>query len=66
MGKRGIKGLKARVGRQCCISRGRASLNSGGIQVGGVQGGSHSDTTRYNGGSYSVTSRDTAGEKLQE
>ena len=32
---RGIRGLKARMGRKCSISRG-GRLNSGGIQVGGV------------------------------
>ena len=44
MGETGIRGLKARVGRECCINRGRASwsrLKSGGIQAGGVREGSH-------------------------
>ena len=50
MGRRGIRGLKTMVGRECSISRGEARLYSGGIHVGGVQGGSHS-----------VTSRDVAG-----
>ena len=49
MGQRGIVGLKTRVGWKCSISRGRARLYSGGIQTRVVQGGSHS-----------VTSRDTA------
>ena len=31
-----IRGLKASVIRECCISRGGARLNSGGIQAGGV------------------------------
>ena len=41
-GKR-ITGLKARVERECCISRGRPGLNSGGIQAGGVRRESHSN-----------------------
>ena len=55
MGRREIRGLKTRVGRECSISRGSARLYSGGIQIGGVRGRSHS-----------VTSRDAAGGKLQE
>ena len=55
MGRCGIRGLKMRVGWECSISRGGARLYSGGIHVGGVQGGSHS-----------VTSGDTAGGALQE
>ena len=43
MGRWGIRGLETRVGRESSISRGRARLHSGGIHVGGVQGGSHSD-----------------------
>ena len=35
MGKKGIRGMKARVGRKCCTSRARARLNSEGIQAGG-------------------------------
>ena len=35
MGRRGIRGLKMRLGQKC-ISRGGARLNSGGIQAGGV------------------------------
>ena len=50
MGRRGIRGLKTRVGRECSISRRRARLYSGGIHVGGDRGGSHS-----------VTSEDTEG-----
>ena len=41
MGGRGIRSLKARVGRECCISRRDARLNSRGVQAGGVPGGSH-------------------------
>ena len=55
MGRRGIRDLKTRVGRECSINRRRARLYSGGIRVGGVQGESHS-----------VTSGDTAGGQLQE
>ena len=55
MGRRGIRGLKTRVGREGSISRPGARLYSGGIHVGGVRGGSHG-----------VTSWDTAGEQLQE
>ena len=40
MGRRGIRGLKTRVGRECSISRRRGRLYSGGIHVGGVRGGS--------------------------
>ena len=44
MGGRGMRGLKALVGWECCISRGGQidGLNSGGIQAGAVLGGSHS------------------------
>ena len=59
MGGKRIRGLKARVGRECFISR-RARwtrLSSGGIPGGGVQGGSHS-TSRYE---ISRRSRDAAG-----
>ena len=45
MSRREIRGLKTRVGRECSISRGRARLYSGGIQVRGVQGRSHSATS---------------------
>ena len=55
MGRWGMKGLKARVGRECIVSRGGARLYSGGIHVAGVRGESHS-----------VTSGDTAGGQLQE
>ena len=41
MGRRGIRGLKTRVGQKRCISRGGGRLYSGGIHVGGVRGGSH-------------------------
>ena len=50
MGRRGIRGLKTRVGQECSISREGVRLYSGGIHVGGVRGGSHS-----------VTCGDTAG-----
>ena len=49
MGRRGIRSLETRVGRECSISRGRVRLYSGGIHV-GVRGVSHS-----------VTSGDTSG-----
>ena len=50
-----MRGLKTRVGREGSISREGARLNRGGMQVGGVRGGSHS-----------VTSRNAAGGQLQE
>ena len=34
MGRRGIRSLETRVGRECSISRRRARLYSGGIRVG--------------------------------
>ena len=40
----GDKSLKTRVGRESGVSRGVARLHSGGIHVGGVQRGSHSDS----------------------
>ena len=66
MDKRRIRGLKARVGWECGISRGGARFNNGGIQAGGVREGSHNVTMRFNGrshsgGSHNVTSRDAAG-----
>ena len=44
MGGRGIRGLKAGVERESCIGTGGiwARLNSGGVQPGGIRGGSHS------------------------
>ena len=45
MDRRGIRGLKTRVGRECSISRLKARLYSGGIHVGGVRGESHSVTS---------------------
>ena len=36
-----MSGLKTRVGREGSISREGARLNRGGMQVGGVRGGSH-------------------------
>ena len=44
MGKWGIRSLEMRVGRESSISRGGARLHSGGIHVGGVRGGSQSDS----------------------
>ena len=44
MGRCGIRGLETWVGRECSISRGVARLCTGGVHVGGVQGGSHSVT----------------------
>ena len=41
-----IKGLETRVGRESSVCRGGARLHSGGIHVGGVRGGSHSDLAR--------------------
>ena len=57
MGRRRIRGLKARVGRECCICRKGARLDSEGIQAGGVQRRSHSAVSR---------SRETAGGQLHE
>ena len=44
MGRWGIRSLETRVGRESSISTQRAGLYSGGIRVGGVRGGSHSDS----------------------
>ena len=44
MGRWEIRSLETRVGRESSVSRGRVRLYSGGIHVGGVQGGSHSVT----------------------
>ena len=38
MGQRGVRSLKARVGRECSISRRSARLYSGEIHVGEIQG----------------------------
>ena len=47
MGRWGIRSLETRVGQECSISRGGTGFHSGGIRVGGVQGGgSHSVTAR--------------------
>ena len=43
MGRWGIKSLETRVGRESSVSKGGARLHSGGINVGGVRRGSHSD-----------------------
>ena len=52
MGGRGIRNLKARVGRECCFRRGArwGRLNSGGIQAGEFRGGSHSVVSKKAGG----------------
>ena len=44
VGGKGIRSLKERVVRECCISKEGTRLNNEGIQAGGVQGGSHSDS----------------------
>ena len=44
MGRRRIKSLETRVGRESSVSRGGARFHSRGIHVGGVQRGSHSDS----------------------
>ena len=44
MGRWLIRSLETRVWRQSGVSRSRARLHSGGIHVGGVQRGSHSDS----------------------
>ena len=50
MGRRGIRGLKTRMGRECSISRQKIRLYSGGIHVGGAQGGSQSYERRHSRG----------------
>ena len=44
MGRWGIRSLESRVGRESSGRRGGARLQSGGIHVGEVRGGSHSDS----------------------
>ena len=44
MGRWGIRSLETRVGRESSVSRGGARLHSGGIHVGKVRRGSHSDS----------------------
>ena len=44
MDRRGVRGLKTKVGWECSISRGEARLYNGGMHVGEVRGGSHSVT----------------------
>ena len=44
MGRWGIRSLETRVGQESSVSRGGARLQSGGIHVGGVRRGSHSDS----------------------
>ena len=44
MGRWGIRSLETRVGRESSVSRGGARLHSGGIRVGKVRRGSHSDS----------------------
>ena len=51
MGGRGIRGLKARVERKCCISR-EGRWNSGGIQDGKIQGGSYGVVSRRSRGKF--------------
>ena len=46
IGRWEISGLETRVGRESSVSRGGARLQSGGIHVGGVRGGSHSDSAK--------------------
>ena len=46
MDGRGTRGLKAKMGGECCISRGEPRLNSGVIQAGGFRGGSHNIVSR--------------------
>ena len=43
MGRWGIRGLDSTMGRECSISRG-GRLHGGGIHVGRIRGGSHSDS----------------------
>ena len=40
----GIRSLEKRVGRESSVSRGGTRLHSGGMHVGGVRRGSHSDS----------------------
>ena len=42
MGEKRTRGLRARVGCECCISRRGPRLISVGIQAGGIRGGRHS------------------------
>ena len=44
MGRWETRGLEMRVGRESSVSRGEARLHSGGIHVGGVRRGGHSDS----------------------
>ena len=44
MGRWGIISLETRMERESSVSRGGATLHSGGIHVGRVRGGSHSDS----------------------
>ena len=44
MDRWGIRGLETSVRRESSVSRGGARLHSGGIHVGGVRGGSQSDS----------------------
>ena len=61
MGRREIKGLKARVGREHCLSRGEVEIYRPEESEGEV-----SVTMRCNSGSHSVTSREVAEGQLQE
>ena len=65
MGKREIRGLKARVSRECCISRGGPGRTMEVYRPEESEGGSHGVKVRCNGGSHrggsqSVTSRGAA------
>ena len=44
MGRWEIRGFETMVGRESSVSRDAARLHSGGIHVGGVRRGSHSDS----------------------
>ena len=64
MGGKRIRGLKARLGWECCISRREATwatLNNGGIPAGGVRGERHSagrcGISKKTGGSREGSSR---------
>ena len=61
MGRRGIRGLKTRVGRECSISRWGTRLYSGDIQAGGIPGVSHSVTS---GGAAGGSSRSESSQEF--
>ena len=63
MGGKRIRGLKARMRYECCISRWGATwatLSSGGIPAGVVPGGSHS------AGRCGISKKSSQGGQLQE